>query len=111
MLDFFTKIITRGDIMEEKTVCELDEISQVSTKSSCANNESEEMLYGLYGSWIDKKHCVGYCKFHKGYMTFKQIKKKECLQKQCKELERLPHQFWEQRAIKKQKKKIRKECE
>ena len=92
--------------MEERSIHEMKELCRADTECSCANDE--EMLYGLYGSWIDKSHCVGYCKFHKGYMTFKQIKKKECLQKQCKALEKLSHQFWKQREIKKQKKKAKK---
>ena len=91
--------------MAEKIICELQDIYQENTDATSINNEGEEMLYGLYGSWIDKNHCVGYCKFHKGYMTFKQIKKKECLQKQCKALEKLSHPFWEQREKRKQKKK------
>ena len=75
-------------------------------EESCwTDKENDEMLDGLYGPPIHKRHCVGYCKYHKCYMTFKQIKKKECLQKQCKALERISHQFWRQREIKKIKKK------
>ncbi len=94
--------------MEDRITCEVKEASQENVEVSCSRDGSLETWYGLYGSWIDKKHCVGYCKFHKCYMTFKQIKKKQCLQKQCGALERLPHQFWKQREIKKQKKKDKK---
>ena len=94
--------------MEERSMCDVKEMHQENVGVSCSRDESGEMWHGLYGAWIDKNHCVGYCKFHKGYMTFKQIKKKECLQKQCSALERLPHQFWKQREIKKQNKKEKK---
>ncbi len=93
--------------MEEKTTFKINKDCQADITQHVGSNKDEEMWHGLYGSWIDKNHCVGYCKFHKGYMTFKQIKKKECLQKQCKALEKLPHQFWKQREIIKQKKKIK----
>lgn len=63
------------------------------------------MLPSLYGTEIMEKKCVGYCKKHCGFMTCKQLKRKECLKKQCRALERHPHEFWEQRALIKMKKR------
>lgn len=65
------------------------------------------MLPSLYGTEIMENRCVGYCKKHCGYMTCKQLKRKECLKKQCKALERRPHEFWEQRELIKMKKKCK----
>jgi hypothetical protein len=63
------------------------------------------MLKSLYGTEITEKHCVGYCKRHGCYITCKQLKHKECLRKQCKALQRYPHEYWEQRKLIKIKKK------
>ncbi len=63
------------------------------------------MLQSLYNTEISEKHCVGYCKKHCRYMTCKQLKRKECLRKQCRALEKHPHEFWKQRELTKMKKK------
>ena len=67
------------------------------------------MLKSLYGTEISKKRCVGYCKKHDGYMTCKQVKRKECLRKQCRAFVRYEHEFWTQRELIKMKKKIRRQ--
>ena len=55
-------------------------------------------------------NCCAYCNLHKCHMTVKQMKKKECLKKQCWHLKKNPdHQFWHQRDTVKSKKKARKE--
>lgn len=42
--------------------------------------------------------CVGYCRYHKYYLTEKQLKRKGCLKKQCKRLLRLDkNPFWKKR--------------
>lgn len=89
--------------MEERK-CDLVDLYKES-EENCSEKQGAEMLQGLYGPRIDKRHCVGYCKYHRCYMTVKQMKKKECLQKQCNALERILHQFWIQRELKKQKKR------
>ncbi len=54
--------------------------------------------------------CVGYCEYHKAYLTQKQLKTKNCLGKQCKALiKQNDHPFWVERALKKSAKKQRKE--
>ena len=52
---------------------------------------------------------AGYCRHHNKYMTVKQIKCMNCLQKQCWHLEKNEmHKWWKQRAEKKQLRKERK---
>ena len=50
--------------------------------------------------------CVAYCKLHKCYLTQIQIKSMNCLQKQCKHLNKIEeHKFWIERKKKKLNKK------
>ena len=53
--------------------------------------------------------CVGYCRLHKCNITADQMKKRECLHKECTALRKLPHPYWEQREKTKQKRLERKE--
>lgn len=54
--------------------------------------------------------CVGYCTFHKAYLTAKQLKIKNCLGKQCDALIRQTgHPFWIERELQKLDKKLRKQ--
>lgn len=51
----------------------------------------------LYNGWSD--NCCAYCKLHGCSMTAKQMRKKECLKKQCFHLvKNEEHQIWRQRA-------------
>lgn len=53
---------------------------------------------------------VGYCRYHCGYMTVKQMRCKNCLSKQCRHLvKNEEHNFWKQRERLKQKKKAKKQ--
>lgn len=53
---------------------------------------------------------AAYCRYHHCSMTVKQMKCKNCLQKECKHLVRNEeHQYWKQRELTKQKRKIRKQ--
>lgn len=53
---------------------------------------------------------VGYCYYHHASMTVKQMKCKNCLQKECRHLVRNEeHQYWRQRELIKQKRKNRKQ--
>lgn len=66
------------------------------------------MKQTLYNGCSD--NCCAYCKFHHCSMTVKQMKLKECLQKQCRHFVRnVDHQYWRQRNVAKQKRKARKE--
>ena len=55
-------------------------------------------------------NCCAYCKLHRCSMTVKQMKAKNCLQKQCWHLVKNEgHQYWKQREAVKQKRKERKD--
>lgn len=61
----------------------------------------------LYGGRTDAP--VGYCYLHKRALTVTQLKKKECLKKQCDCLKRYEqHPFWAKREEKKEKRRARK---
>lgn len=61
----------------------------------------------LYNGCSD--NCCAYCKLHQCSITVKQMKQKECLQKQCWHLvKNEEHQYWRQREVMKQKRKDRK---
>lgn len=52
---------------------------------------------------------AGYCKLHHCSMTVKQIRRKECLQKNCWHLQKnTSHDWWRQREVVKQKRKAKK---
>ena len=64
----------------------------------------KECLFNTYSN-----NCCAYCKLHHRSMTVKQMKKKECLKKQCWHLvKNEKHQIWKQREITKQRRKDRK---
>ena len=64
------------------------------------------MVKGLYGSTIALERAVGYCKRHGCYLTCNTLKKHECLGKQCHFLDKKEeHDYWRQRAQKKELKK------
>ena len=53
---------------------------------------------------------VAFCKYHNCYMTVRQMNRKECQQKQCKDfVKKEGHQYWHQQEVKKKKRKARKE--
>lgn len=64
------------------------------------------MLNSLYNTEISEKRCIGYCWHHHCYVTATQIKQKECLKKQCNALEKYEHEFWRQRELSKQRRKV-----
>ncbi len=70
-----------------------------------------DMLYGLSGTYINRKNAVGYCWCHKVALTEKNLKQHECLKKQCNALQKYEtHGFWKERERKKQLKKARKQA-
>ena len=71
-----------------------------------------ETVKGLYGSEFDKSRACGFCKHHNKFLTVKQVRQHECLQKQCWHLQKNEeHNWWHQRDVVKQKRKERKEQE
>ena len=74
------------------------------------NTGNTNMLYGLYGSHINRSRAVGYCKHHKAALTVKTLKCHNCLGKQCKALKKYEeHDFWRQHAQRKEWRKSRRE--
>ena len=68
-----------------------------------------EVVKGLYNSELDKNRACGFCSYHHAYMTVKQLRCKNCLQKQCHYLvKNEEHKWWKQREEKKQLRKARK---
>ena len=64
----------------------------------------EKTLYNCYSD-----NCCAYCQRHQCAMTVKQMKCKDCLNKQCKYLiKKEGHYYWRQREFMKQKRKERK---
>lgn len=62
----------------------------------------------LYNNYSD--NCCAYCNLHNCSMTVKQMRRKECLQKQCYHLEKNEsHDFWRHKARIKELRKERKE--
>jgi hypothetical protein len=78
------------------------------------NENTMELLPGLYGSMIDKNRTVGMCKYHKTAMTVKTMKQHGCLCKhgrQCDAFQKCEeHDFWRQheqkKALKKEKRQM-----
>jgi hypothetical protein len=65
----------------------------------------KECLFHSYSNNV-----VAYCHYHACAMTTKQMKCKNCLNKQCRHLvKNEEHQYWRQREIVKQKRKQRKD--
>jgi hypothetical protein len=67
------------------------------------------MLYGLYGSYVNKSKVVGYCKYHHCALTVRTLKCHECLNKQCNALQKYEeHDYWRQREAIKARKREKK---
>ena len=78
------------------------------------NENTTELLPGLYGSHIHKSKAVGMCRYHKTAMTVKTMKQHGCLCKhgrQCDAFQRCEeHDFWRQHEQKKELRKARKQA-
>ena len=57
----------------------------------------------IYGG--EPKNPPAYCQYHHGYVTVAEMKRHECLKKQCPHLQKYEHQYWQQRENMKAKKK------
>ena len=77
------------------------------------NENTTELLPGLYGSMIDKNKMVGMCRYHKTAMTVKTMKQHGCLCKhgrQCDAFQKcIDHDFWRQHEQKKELRKTRRQ--
>lgn len=70
------------------------------------NNMEEKVRKTLYGS--ESSNTCAYCCYHHYSMTPKQLRKKECLKKNCKFLLKHEHTFWKLREHRKELRKSRK---
>lgn len=73
--------------------------------------DRERIVNVLYGGQCAIKHCCGYCKRKGKYLTLRQMRKHECLAKQCPHLDKLPNNFWVLRDKKLTAKKAKKRKE
>ena len=65
------------------------------------------MALCLFNSFSN--NVAAYCRYHHASITVKQMKCKNCLQKECGHLvKNEEHQYWRQREVLKQKRKERK---
>lgn len=70
------------------------------------NGTMHKVLYGTYAN----SPC-GKCHKHNVEITWTQVQGRKCLKKQCWHLERYPeHEAWKQHALKKQRRKARKQA-
>ena len=62
----------------------------------------------IYGG--ESENCCAICNLHHRGLTAKQMRQRECLNKQCWHLEKMEtHQYWKQREVIKQARAARKE--
>ena len=74
--------------------------------------ENTELVQGLYGSEVVLNKAVGYCQYHRAFLTVKTMKGHECLKKQCNALQkRDEHDYWRQHDQKKEWRKARKQLQ
>ena len=65
----------------------------------------KECLFNTYSD-----NTAAFCRLHRCSMTVKQMRCKDCLNKQCRHLvKNEEHQYWRQRELIKQKRKQRKQ--
>lgn len=68
--------------------------------------DPDEICNTLYNSQTYFSKCVGYCTFHKRYVTSHQMKKKQCLKKQCTAfIKQVNHELWIKKELQKEKKR------
>ena len=73
-----------------------------------SKRENLKLVKGLYGSEFEKSRACAFCRHHHCYLTVKQVRQHECLQKQCWYLQKNEHHsWWRQREVLKQKRKER----
>ena len=72
-------------------------------------NNNMQLVRGLYGSEFEKNKSCAFCTHHHCYLTVKQLRRHDCLAKQCNYLKKNEsHNWWHQREVTK-KRKERKE--
>ena len=70
-----------------------------------------EKVQTIFGREANVTAVVGFCHYHRAFMTVAEMKRKRCLQKGCNRMSRVDgHPFWEQRDRKKKRKQLKKEA-
>ena len=75
----------------------------------CVEEKNMNLVKGLYGSEFRQDRACAFCKHHHCYLTVKQVRQHECLNKQCHYLiKKEEHSWWRQRQVTKNKRIERK---
>ena len=48
-------------------------------------------------AYIEPRNPAGYCRYHRRKMSYKYIKRRDCLSRQCRHLLKYDHPVWEMR--------------
>lgn len=81
---------------------------QESTQGAEHKKKLDVTLYGTPLSQADRRNVVAYCRKHRGYITVNQMRRKACLKKQCRYLDKVDNPYWQERAARRAAKKKRK---
>ncbi len=74
------------------------------------NPDKPELLFGLYGKFINRRNAVGFCRYHRVALKKDDLKAHECLKKHCKALRKYEtNKYWADRERTKELRKARKE--
>ncbi len=68
----------------------------------------KEGVKTLYKSVAKEEKILAYCILHKNHITLTQMKRKQCLQKECKYFRKEQHSFWGIERNEKRTQKIKK---
>jgi len=74
-------------------------------KNKISKHDSLDIVPTLSGTSTYFERTCSYCYRHHKFMTPKQVSSKGCLGKQCHHIIKLEHQYWYDRALKKEAKK------
>lgn len=74
--------------------------ADLTTNYEFPDQQPNDIVDTLNNSTTYLKRAVGYCAYHKRYVTQQQMKTKECLRKQCERLIKIPHKSWYDKEFK-----------
>ena len=61
--------------------------------------ESDEYVTGLGNCKMKRENACAFCSLHNCYLSVKQIKKRNCVHKDCKHLQKEDHPFWTNQGL------------
>lgn len=62
--------------------------------------ESDEYVTGLGNCKMKRDNACAYCSLHNCYLSVKQMKKRDCVNRDCKHLKKEEHPFWTNQGVK-----------